>query len=373
VIGSAAIEPSPARPAEATHGAPGFRLAVLDAACAGDADAWLSLWRRWPAREVAAHPEYARLFARPCDRVVCLAGEEAGGGILFPLLLRPIAAEPWAGPGERRWDAVSPYGYGGPFAWGSGPLHHQAFWRAHADWCARERVVSTFVRLSLFPEQLMPIPGAVEVAPNVAIPLDGGEEGLWRGYDTRVRRWIRVGEASGIEVELDATGRRLDGFLAVYQHTMQRHGAEGWYYFPRVLFESLTARLEGHFAFFHALLRGEVVSSDLVLCSAEHVYYFLGGTLTRAFPHGPNYLLKHTIARWALGAGKRSYVLGGGYEPGDGVFRYKRGWARAGVVPFRVACLEHDADASRELFALRASYEGAGWTPRAGFFPAYRG
>ncbi len=352
----------------------GFRFRVLDAASPADAEAWLSLWRRWPGREVTAHPGYARLFARPCDRVVCLAGEDAGGGILFPLLLRPLAAEPWAAPGEERWDAVSPYGYGGPYAWGSGPLHHQAFWRAHAEWCAERRVISTFVRLSLFPEQLAPLPGRVEVrAPNVAVPLEGGEDGLWRGYDTRVRRWIRVAEAAGIRVELDDTGRRLDGFLAVYEHTMQRHGADEWYYVPRTLFEALVARLQGQFVFFHALDGDRVVSSDLVLCSAENVYYFLGGTLTEAFPHAPNYLVKHTVARWALREGKRRYVLGGGYQPGDGVFRYKRGWARSGEVPFRVACLEHDADACRELLARRAANQGAGWAPREGFFPAYRG
>lgn len=357
--------------------ATGFRFAVLDAASPDDVRAWVALWRRWPGREVAAHPEYARLFARPGDRVVCLVGEDAGGGILFPLILRPLAAEPWSAPGERRVDAASPYGYGGPFAWAIGPELEEAFWRAHAGWCADERVVSTFVRLSLFPEQLAALPGGSEVrGPNIAVPLESGEDGLWRGYDTRVRKWIRVAQGSGLRVELDATGRRLGGFLAVYEHTMQRHGADDWYYFPRALFEAVVERLEGQFVFFHALSGEQVVSSDLVLCSAENVYYFLGGTLTDAFPHGPNYLVKHAVATWALGQGKRRYVLGGGYQPGDGVFRYKRGWARGGEVPFRVACLEHDAAACTALTALRAAHaarEGLSWSPRLGFFPPYRG
>jgi hypothetical protein len=303
---------------------------------------------------------------------VCLLGEDAGGTILFPLLLRPLAAEPWAAEGERRWDAITPYGYGGPFAWGAPGA--DAFWRSYAGWCAEARVVSTFARLSLFPEQLASLPGGVEErAPNVAVPLEGDAESLWRGYDTRVRRWIRVAEGSGLRVERDDRAARLDGFLAVYEHTMRRHGAGDWYYFPRALFEAIRDHLHGQYTFFHTLSGDEVVSSDLVLESAEHVYYFLGGTLTEAFPLGPNYLLKHAVATWAQRLGKRRYVLGGGYEPGDGVFRYKRGWARHGEVPFRVACWTHDGPGSRALAERRASHAGGAWTPRAGFFPPYRG
>jgi hypothetical protein len=321
-----------------------------------------------------AHPEYARLFARPCDRTVAAVGEDEGGRVLFPLILRPLAAEPWAPPGESRWDATSPYGYGGPFAWGEGPRDDGAFWRAHADWCREERLVSTFARLSLFPEELAAIPGPVEeVSPNVVIGLGGGRDELWNGYEPKIRRWVATAEKAGLEVEVDEDGRRLDSFLRIYESTMDRHGAASWYYFPRAFFEAIVRLLHGQFALFCTLSNGEAVSSDLVLLSAERVYYFLGGTLASAFPLGPNYLLKHRIAVWALEHGKKSCVLGGGYEPHDGLLRYKRAFARRGVVPFRVARLIHDEQACRDLLTLRAASEGAGpWEPRAGFFPPYR-
>ncbi|HEX8907766.1 MAG TPA: GNAT family N-acetyltransferase [Anaeromyxobacteraceae bacterium] len=342
---------------------------VLDAASPGDLARWLALWRRWPEREIMAHPEYARLFARPGDRVVCLAGEDDAGGILFPLLLRPLAVEAWSVAGEERLDAITPYGYGGPFAWGV--RDEGAFWRAHAAWCRERRIVSTFVRLSLFPEQLAQPPGRVEVrARNIVVPLAGGAEALWKGYEGKVRKWVRLAERAGLEVELDRTGARLDDFVRVYTHTMERNGADSWYFFPRQFFAQIAERLAGHFAFFHTLSRGEVVSSDLVLCSEEHVYYFLGGTHASAFPLGPNYLLKHRIASWAAEEGKKGYVLGGGYEPDDGLFRYKRAYARHGEVPFRVGCLVHDEAGYAALVAARGA--AGGWAPRPGFFPAYR-
>jgi Acetyltransferase (GNAT) domain len=349
---------------------------ILDARTAEGLSTWVALWRAWRGRDIMAHPEYALLFARPCDRVVCAVGEDGGGTILFPLIVRPLAAEPWARPGERRWDAVTPYGYGGPFAFGPGVRDHAAFWRAHAEWCRDERIVTTFARLSLFAEQLAPMLVPVEVrSQNIVIPLEGGVDALWRGYESKVRRWVRTAERAGLVVDVDRDGARLDAFLAVYAHTMHRRHADAWYFFPRSFFESIVERLRGHYAFFHTLRGNQVVSSDLVLVSDEHACYFLGGTLAEAFAFGPNYLLKHHVAAWSIAQGKRFCVLGGGYEPGDGVFRYKRAFARRGAVPFRVACLVHDDEACRGLAADRAASaaaEGNRWLARTGFFPPYR-
>jgi hypothetical protein len=352
------------------------RFRVFDASTDDGVAAWLGMWRAWPGREVMAHPEYARLFARPCDRVVCVAGDGgARGGILFPLVLRPLAAEPWAAAGEARWDAATPYGYGGPFAWGD--RDEAGYWRAFSEWCREASLVSTFARLSLFPEQLATVPGRVEVRyPNIVVPLAGGPDALWGGYEPKVRKWVQAAEKAGLEVVVDREGARLDAFVAIYESTMRRRDADAWYFFPRSFFEAIVERLAGQFALFFTLSGGEPVSSDLVLCSEEHVYYFLGGTLAEAFPLGPNYLLKHRIASWAIAQGKRAYVLGGGYAAGDGLFRYKRAFARRGEVPFKIASWTHDERACTELAERRAAHARQGgitWAPRPEFFPAYRG
>ncbi len=353
-----------------------MRFQVLDAATPEGLGAWKALWHAWPGREVMAHPEYARLFARDCDRVVCAAGEDAGGSILFPLILRPLAAEPWARAGERRWDVITPYGYGGPFAWGPGPRDDAAYWGDYAGWCRQAGVISTFARLSLFPQQLATMPApARTVAPNVVVPLAGDVDALWRGYEPKVRRWVQTAERAGLEVEVDRAGARLDAFFFVYTDTMRRHDADEFYFFPRAFFTSIMERLPDNFALFHALSQGKVVSSELILLSAEYGYYFLGGTLEEAFPLGANYLLKHRAAAWVLGQGRKGLVLGGGHPQSEGLLRYKRAFARSGLVPFQVACLVHDDAAYAELRADRMVFESRGgrsWYPRAAFFPAYR-
>ncbi len=324
-----------------------------------------------------AHPEYARLFARACDRVVCFVGRGEGWNVMLPLILRPLGAEPWAGPGEERWDAASPYGYGGPFTWGEGARGDATFWARYAAWCRQERVISTMLRLSVVPGQLAAVPPVVTPRQqNVVCALDGGPDAVWARYRPNARNNVRHARRAGVTVEVDETGAGLDAFLDVYRHTMRRRAAEGWYFLPRAFFEQLVARLSGQFAFFLARLGGEVVSSELVLCSAENAYAFLGGTRAEHFPARPNDLLRHEVAAWAAARGKLRYVLGGGYRGGDGVYRHKLAFAPHGVVPFRVACLVHDARACEEQVRARLAFAeatGQTWAPREGYCPPYRG
>jgi hypothetical protein len=349
-----------------------MRHRILDAARPAERREWVDLWEGWSGREVFAHPEYVSLFARPCDRAVCAVGEDEGGTVLFPLLLRPLAAEPWAPPGEVRLDAVSPYGYGGPFAFGDGPRDDEAFWRAHEAWCREARVVSTFARLPLFDGQLPRLPARPEPrGPNVVRGLGPDLSSIWMEYDRSVRANVKAAERNGVTIEVDEIGARLDAFVAVYEHTMSRRGASDFYFFPRAFFERLVERLAGQYVFFHALHAGRVVSTELILVSAQHCYMLLSGTLAEAYPLRPNDLLRHHTVKWAAAHGLTAYVLGGGYEPGDGVYRHKRNFAPKGLLPFRVACLVHDPAAAKEL-ARRRRETQVGWVPRPGYFPPYR-
>ncbi|HYG67254.1 MAG TPA: GNAT family N-acetyltransferase [Anaeromyxobacteraceae bacterium] len=353
-----------------------MRFHVLDAERPADLARWRALWERWPGREVMASPAYVRLFARPGDRAVCLVGEGAGATILFPLVLRPLAAEPWAAPGEARWDATSPYGFGGPFALGDGVLEHEAFWDAYEAFCREARIVTTFARLSVFPGELAPIRGrVVERGPNVVRDLRPGLDAIWRDYAHNVRTNVRGAQKAGLRVEVDVTGASLDAFVDVYHHTMERRGASEWYFFSRPFFEAIVANLTGQFGIVNVLAGSKVLSSELVLASATRIYSFLGGTRAEAFKLRPNDLVRHGSVVWGVETGKSELVLGGGFAPEDGILRHKRYLAPNGDVPFRVAELVHDEPAFDALVRHRAALaaaSGRAWAPREDFFPPYR-
>jgi hypothetical protein len=350
---------------------------VLDAGNEPERRRWLDLWTAWPRREIMAHPEYVRLFARPEDRAVAAVARTAAGAILYPVIVRPLAVEPWGGPGEPACDLTTPYGYGGPFAWGATADDARAFWTAFDAWAAGLGAATSFARLSLFPEDLLPFNGETAAAgPNIVVRVDGPEDALWNEYRSEARRSIGLARDRSVAVEFDPAGERLDEFLSIYTATMDRRGASSGYYFPRSFFERFVRNLAGHFTIVHARACGRVISSEIVLLSADTAYSWLGGTLAEAFALGPNYLLKHESFLWCRAQGKKAVVLGGGYQPNDGILRYKQRFTRAAGPPFLLGRKTYDAAGSARLLERRRAWEraqGSDWAPAPEFFPAYRG
>ncbi len=349
---------------------------ILDATVPEELHLWHELLQSWPGREVMADPNYVRLFARDVDRVLCAASSTAQGGILYPFILRPVGSEPWASCDETTWDITTPYGYGGPFAWSVDAKYAEEFWNQFDAWARDNSVVTSFARLSLFTDERLQFRGEEEdCISNVVRSLTLTSADVWKDYAHKVRKNVNKARRSGLDVRFDSSGELLDAFRDIYSATMQRRGAAAGYHFPRTFVETLVNGLQGQYVFCHVLSAGRVVSTELVLVSATRLYSFLGGTAEEAFESRPNDLLKHAVIEWGIQNGKTAYVLGGGQEEGDGIFRYKLSFAPSGVVPFKVGRRVYDPAASERLLQQRLRWEeraGAPWSPNARFFPVYR-
>jgi hypothetical protein len=354
-------------------------LQIWDAADPHDRKAWMEFWEQWPGREVFGHPDYVRLYAGPHVRALCAAASAGGSHVLYPFLLRTLGAEPYCDAELRDCaDIATPYGYGGPYRWGAGwnPDALRTFWLEFDAWAAKSRVVSEVVRLSLFPETLVEYAGERRVLVNNVVRVLKSEDELWRDFEYKVRKNVNKARASGVTVRLDETGERMDDFLNIYSGTMDRRNAGKVYYFPREYFERIHADLKGQFAYFHAFVGSVMVSTELVLVSAQRIYSFLGGTDAAWFHVRPNDLLKIEIMNWARSAGKTEFVLGGGYAGGDGIYRYKLSFAPNGSVPFSIGSRVLSESAYAQLVQSRrafAAIQGSEWQPNPEYFPAYRG
>lgn len=360
-------------------------LRVLDAAVQEEAEEWLQFYGTYPEQEVFAHPEYVRLFSRPCDRASCAIMRTAAGGILFPFLVRPLACEPWAAPTELAMDLISPYGYGGPYAWGCTEGERRAFWSQFGVWVHEHQIVCVFVRLSIFPGERLEAPCDEKIClsdcdqsvctHNIVRSLDLDPDALLKDYDRKVPQNVNRALAQGLRFEVDSTGERLDDFLHVYYSTMDRHQAASTYYFPKEFFLTLCEKLPGRYVFFHVVDGSHVVSTELDLLSARRMYSFLGGTLRDAFPKRPNDFLKHQAALYGRETGKTEYVLGGGHGGDDSLYRYKKSFAPHGSVPYRDCRMIVDLEEYHRLVDQRRSWEASrllNWQPEPRFFPEYR-
>ncbi len=352
-----------------------MNVQVWNARDAGDFENWSAVHREWPGREVYAHPSYVRLFAGERDEPMAVFAESPSGAVLYPFVLRPIDAPHLAAAAPSSWDITSAYGYAGAFTIGEGVAAAE-FWAAFESVCRERGVVAEFARLSLFGQQRLAYPGNVEQKlTNVVRELDTPDEAMWKEFEHKVRKNVNKAQRSGVTIEVDETGARLEDFLRIYKTTMDRREAKASFYFPQSFFETIVRELPGQFAFFHALHEGRVVSTELVLVSADNTYSYLGGTEEAAFDLRPNDLLKVEVFRWSRGKGKQRFVLGGGYAPDDGIFKYKRAFAPNGLVPYFVGTRIIDEarySALLEAHVAEGRRSCPGWSPAPGFFPGYR-
>ena len=351
------------------------RFAIFDAAVDQEREQWLDLWHQWPDREVWAHPDYLQLFSRPSDRVLCACLIQISGGILFPLIVRPMSAEPWAFQDQTSYDLVSPYGNGGPFGWGA--TDTPLFWKCFDEWAQAIHAVSLCTRFMGSIDPAIPFVGETTAkSACIVVSLNQTAEAIWNGYTSSIRRNIKAAERAGVTVVFDPCCERLDEFLTVYYGTLDRVGALTKYYFhPNTFFRKLIAALREHVVLFHALLQKRVVASELVLLSRRSVYSFLTGTLPEGFPTRAHQVLRHAINMWGKEQGKERVVLGGGYAgERDSLFHYKKKFSVT-EIPFSLGSRIFDPDRYQAFVQARREWEtgkGNEWCPTRGFFPLYR-
>lgn len=350
---------------------------IWDASRPEDYDAWLRLWRSSAAPLIFAHPGFARLFVVP-DQVQarCAYLISSVGCIMYVFLLRDLRVEPcWSEAVGPASDIITPYGYGGPLAWGGELAKLAGAFTARFDrWLSANNVVSEFIRRCVFFEMAPGYPVDWEPRqPNVVRWLELSEDELWNDYDSKVRRNVRRARESGVTVAADTTAEHADEFRRIYYSTMDRRGAGQSYYFSEEFFAGIHADLAGHYVYFHGGLDGRIVTSDLVLFGGDTAYFFLGGSDARYFAARPNDLVKHEMIRWCKRQGIRRLQLGGGLtsEPSDSLYRYKKSFAPRGEQSFYVGSRILDADRYRML-TERHLAQSPDRPAHPTYFPAYR-
>ncbi len=305
-----------------------------------------------------AYVESARLLEP--GRLAFLHHSASGGDVVFCCIVREIPAAAGA------HDVTTPYGYGGPVAVGrDAPV--QGFWNLYEGWCAASDVVSTFIRFHpLFGNHrqaagrihLEPLAGTISwrLRPDVD---------LFASMHRHHQRVIRKAEAAGVSVTARSAPPALDDFAELYEHTMRRRRAEGFYFFPASYWRALSA-LGDRIVRFDAHLSDELVASCLCFVTAPWLHYHLGATLDRARSLGASNLLMYEAARWGQARGCEEFHLGGGVGGReDSLHTFKRRFYPPGHRDSWVGKAVHDRE---RYLALANSDE----LPFDGFFPAYR-
>lgn len=337
-----------------------------------ESERWDSLVRSFESYDVYYLSGYAKAFQLHGDGEPILFYYDDGSTRAVNVVMKRDIAEldyfKDELPSNTWFDITSPYGYGGFCIDGQ---DYESVNKAYDSYFIENRFVSEFVRFNLFSGyqsyySAVTVSNTHNVVRSLEMPLDE----MKMDFEHKVRKNLKKADTSGLEIEIDTTGQRLDDFLKIYYGTMERTDANNNFYFKRQFFLELN-KMESNYVYIHVLHDGKIISTELILYGTENCYSFLGGTDSDYFNFRPNDFLKFEIIKWAKEKGLKRFILGGGYGDDDGIFRYKKSFAPNGIYDFYIGKKIFNKKKYEELVKIRENSED--FDNSTNFFPKYRG
>jgi hypothetical protein len=337
-----------------------------------DADAWRAAL---PAsRSAFGSLELARALERSGGpRGALLVAQAGGASCAWPFAIQPLEELPFPPPAALAdaVDVATPP-FTGPYEVHAGGVEELALLADALDSAfAERRVVAAFSHLHPFVAEhgLVADPEPDREIVWVDTTLD--PERLWReSYSKACRKNVNRAEREGVTVRPAESEDDVARLHEIYLTTMERNEAHDSYFFPLERFLAIWQEMPDNARFSLAEHDGRVVAGTVYLHDDQDVYSYLGGADHEQQHVRPTNAIVHDTIAWARQQGKRRLILGGGYRPDDGIFRFKASFSPERAT-LRLARRIHMRGEYEALVAAWRAHHGAGADPQD-FFPAYR-
>ena len=323
-------------------------------------------------RSVFGSVEFASIKELHSGHVARLFVFDANGNpTVYPFFLRPLSELPFVRSLDgANWDSTTPE-FSGPFC--SSETKPASFSEAVHHLFCDLGVVSEFMHLNPWSDAGQMLTGG-ELCFNreiVWVNTMLSEDELWRNHFSHACRKnlkraasekVRVFEAKGLA--------DIQEFHRIYLGTMDRNQASKSYYFPTEYFVAIFEHMSNNARFVMAEHNNQIVAAILYLHDDINVYSYLGGADYDHQQVRPTNAIVHDTIGWARRNQKERLVLGGGYQPDDGIFRFKASLSslRAAFYTFQRV---HLRGYYESLQTEWSKYYGTEMEKRK-YFPSYR-
>jgi hypothetical protein len=300
-------------------------------------------------RDIYSSPDYYLLWEKKdFSTAKCFIYQKDNNLALYPFLLCRIE-ESFLPPHSKYYDIQGAYGYNGVFSSTSDASFIAGFFQSFDDYCRESSIIAEFTRFNpVLKNHNFHFNHSVRKV-NRNIIVDLSQEDIWMdSFEHSTRKNVKKAIRSGLEV-LSFTGDKMPEekytqFHSIYIQTMQRNFAEEEFYFKPEFFITAGNSLGSGAEFYFTMYKNEVVSAELIVKNDYCAYSFLGGTNQKFYPLRPNDLLKHEIIHNLKRQGLNFYCIGGGKTENDGIFRFKKTFAKNGEVDFFVGKKIHNTE-----------------------------
>jgi dTDP-glucose pyrophosphorylase/CBS domain-containing protein len=347
---------------------------LLDGCNAKDVQTWEGLVSRAPVPDVYYRPGYVSAYSFANDsEPVAMVIHSGSTTALIPMLIRNFDVG-----GQSLRDAITPYGYGGLLRL-TGPAHPGArvarqIFSELRDWARSFGLVACTLRLHpLFDQE--DCWGIQEITNDWTRSFPRGqttaiELGRWDAARRRLtgmykgRRYDLKKARLSLQVRIStgpSVGEDLSVFRDLYLKAMYRVRANPFFLFPDEYFETLVRGLGNKFAVVTALHHDHPVASSIFLVDRDFMHYHLACSNDEGRARGASTLLLITASEWGHQRGCTLLHLGGGLQPGDGLWSFKRSF---GGPVFQYSYMTIASDIEKYKFLSRqpkTSWPYSGW------------
>ncbi|KPK02226.1 MAG: hypothetical protein AMK71_03005 [Nitrospira bacterium SG8_35_4] len=253
-------------------------------------------------------------------KVVIVRDEESLA--LIPYVWRKINDLPFCKDiSEEMFDIITPHEYSGFITNEDNPEKRiklcSVLFAAVDDLCSNKRVVTEFARFDPFITEISLIENHYEiryVGHNVYIYLKQTDEKIWNSFEHSAQKNIKTAERCGLQFHEADHEKEIDIFIRFYRDSMQRLGAQKYFYFNREYFIALLKSCKGARLFMVSDASGVPVAASILLYHGDTAHHHLTGYDPAALSMRPNDFMIYQLAMWAKGQGITYLHLGGGAE-----------------------------------------------------------
>jgi len=292
---------------------------------------WDNLLNNFPAekQDVYFKEEYVRLYETDEEKAFCLVCQEENKILLFPLLRRAFVFN-----GITYYDFETAYGYGGPVANNDDESFRNRALCALKEYCAQNGFVAGFVRFHpLFQNQegFETIGRLIADRKTVTIDLNQTMDEVWSNeIHSKNRNVIRKAEKAGCTFIVDDKYDHLEDFIRLYDSTMDKLSADGFYYFDDNYYKNLVAGIPDSFLGCVEDAGGKIISAAIFMYCGTYGHYHLSGSDKSQLSLSPNNFMLWEAAKELQKRGVKRFHLGGGTsgDEENSLFLFKRRFSK---------------------------------------------
>lgn len=312
---------------------------------------------------------YERMEHGVCEEYVF---QSAYGEIKHLFIKREI---PMLIHGERWYDAITPYGYGGPRIMRCATGCHSdlvtAFEHAFREYCKDQRIVSEFVRFHPIFDNARDFSNCYDVTfqrETVGTTLDGFDDPVASEFSKSARKTLRRSLNAGVTCRITVAPSDLGRFKEIYYETMSRVHADSYYFFDDTYFDSCLLKFADKIILAEAIYEGQVIAAELHFLYDGIMHTHLSGTVHDFHQLSPIYVLQYGAVRWGKENGVKLIHAGGGRtnDEEDPLYKFKKKFGQHTGYRFYTGRKIWNAEIYEELCKKSRA------NPDEPFFPAYR-